>query len=79
MGLWNVPIKMYAATERKDISFRQIHKECGTPIKYEKVCPTCGRKIEEEEIVRGYEYEKGKYVIIRDEDLEQIPDEKPAQ
>ncbi len=75
-GLVNVPIKMYAATERKDISFRQIHKECGTPIKYEKVCPTCGRKIEEEEIVRGYEYEKGKYVIIRDEDLEQIPDEK---
>jgi len=66
---------MYAATEKKNISFRQLHKECGTPIHYEKVCPTCGKKVEEEDIVRGYEYEKGKYVIIQDKDLESIPDE----
>ncbi|AYO31623.1 Ku protein [Biomaibacter acetigenes] len=74
-GLVNVPIKMYAATEKKNISFRQLHRECGTPIKYEKVCPTCGRKVEEDEIARGYEYEKGKFVIIEDKDLESIPDE----
>lgn len=74
-GLVNVPIKMYAATEKKTVSFRQLHKQCGTPIRYEKVCPTCGKKVEEEDIVRGYEYEKGKYVIIDDKDLESIPDE----
>ncbi|MDI3481661.1 MAG: end-binding protein Ku [Tepidanaerobacteraceae bacterium] len=74
-GLVNVPVKMYAATEKKSISFRQIHKQCKTPIKYEKVCPACGRKVEDDEIVRGYEYEKGKFVIIDDKDLESIPDE----
>lgn len=74
-GLVNVPVKMYAATEKMNISFRQIHKECKTPIKYEKVCPACGRKVEEDEIARGYEYEKGKFVIIDDRDLESIPDE----
>ena len=39
-GLINVPIKMYAATEKKSVSFRQIHRECGTPIRYEKTCST---------------------------------------
>ncbi|MCG0275341.1 MAG: Ku protein [Thermosediminibacteraceae bacterium] len=74
-GLVNVPVKMYAATERKSVSFRQIHKKCGTPIRYEKVCPTCDRKVEDDEIARGYEYEKGKFVIIEEKDLESIPDE----
>jgi len=74
-GLINVPIKMYAATENKRINFRQIHRQCGTPIHYEKVCPTCNRKVEDDEIARGYEFEKGRYVIIEDNDLESIPDE----
>ena len=74
-GLINVPIKMYAATEKKSISFRQIHRECGTPIHYEKYVQYCGRKVEDDEIARGYEFEKGRYVIIEDKDLESIPDE----
>jgi DNA end-binding protein Ku len=74
-GLVNVPVKMYAATERKSLSFRQIHKTCGTPIRYEKVCPFCNRKVEDDEIARGYEYEKGKFVVIEEKDLESIPDE----
>lgn len=74
-GLVNVPVKMYAATERKSLTFRQIHRECSTPIRYEKVCPACNRKVEEDEIVRGYEYEKGKFVVVEDKDLEAIPDE----
>lgn len=73
-GLINVPVKMYAATEKKNVRFRQIHRECNTPIKYEKVCPTCNRKIKDEEIARGYEYEKGKFVIIDEKDLEDLPD-----
>jgi DNA end-binding protein Ku len=74
-GLVNVPVKMFAATEKKGLSFRQIHRQCGTPIKYEKMCPNCNRKVDDEEIARGYEYEKGKYVIIDDKDIEGLPDE----
>jgi DNA end-binding protein Ku len=74
-GLVNVPVKMFAATDKKSLNFRQIHMECGTPIRYEKMCPNCNRKVEQEEIARGYEYEKGKYVIIEEKDLEGLPDE----
>lgn len=71
-GLVNIPVKMFAATEDKDIRFRNIHKECHTPIKYEQVCPHCGKKVSPEEIVRGYEYEPGRFVIIEDGDLDAI-------
>lgn len=74
-GLVNIPIKMFAATENKDIRFRQIHKECNTPIKYQKTCPTCGRDVTEDEIVKGYEYEPGHYVILTDEDFIKIKEE----
>lgn len=74
-GLVNIPIKMYSAVESKSIKFRQLHKECMNPIKYEKKCPVCNKELEEEDIVRGYEYEKGKFVVIEDKDLEKIPDE----
>lgn len=72
-GLVNIPIKMYVATERKDIKFNYLHKECMTPIQYRKFCPHCDREIASEEIVRGYEYQKGNYVVINEEDLERIP------
>lgn len=72
-GLVHVPVKLYSATERKDIKFNYLHERCKTPIKYEKICPTCNTEVPMEEIVKGYEYEKGKYVIISDEDLENIP------
>lgn len=74
-GLVNIPIKMFAATENKDIRFRQIHKECNTPIKYQKTCPTCDRDVTEDEIVKGYEYEPGHYVILTDEDFIKIKEE----
>jgi DNA end-binding protein Ku len=68
-GLVNIPIKMFTATEEKDIHFRYIHKECNTPLKYEKHCPTCNKKVQEDEIVRGYEYETGHFIIINETDL----------
>ncbi len=71
-GLVNIPIKMFAATEDKDIRFRYIHKECHTPIKYEKVCPTCNKNITEGDIVRGYEYEPGRFVILDQDDFESL-------
>ncbi|MBU8907427.1 Ku protein [Desertibacillus haloalkaliphilus] len=75
-GLVHIPIKLYAATEDKDIKMRSLHKECHTPIKYEKVCPSCGKELAADDIVKGYEYEPGKYVIIEDEELENLKAEQ---
>ena len=78
-GLVNIPIRMFTATEERDIRFRQLHKECHTPIRYVKMCPTCNREFETSEIVRGYEYQQGSFVIVEDEDLEKItPETKKA-
>lgn len=74
-GLVNIPVKMYTAVEDKDIHFKQLHAKCNSPIRYEKRCSACGIEVPQEEIVMGYEYEKGRYVIMRDEDLARIPSE----
>ncbi|RFU65398.1 non-homologous end joining protein Ku [Peribacillus glennii] len=71
-GLVNIPIKLHAATENKDISLRTLHKECHSPIKYEKVCPVCEKEVGSEDIVRAFEYTKGKFVVIDDEELEEL-------
>lgn len=72
-GLVNVPIKMFTATSKESIRFRQLHTECNTPITYQKYCPKCDEVVANEEIVKGYEYEKGKFVVLKDEDLDNIP------
>lgn len=71
-GLVHIPIKVYAATEDRDISFRQLHTVCHTPIRYQKWCPTCEKVLEADEIVRGYEHARGQYVIVDDEALESL-------
>ncbi len=71
-GLVNIPVKMFTATEDKDIRFKYIHRECNTPVKYKKICPVCNKEVQPEEIVRGYEYEPGRYVILTEEDFESI-------
>lgn len=74
-GLVYVPVKMYAATERKNIKFNYLHEKCKTPIQYRRYCPYCDAEVENDQIVRGYEYEKGKYVVIKEEDFEHLPSE----
>lgn len=74
-GLVHVPVKMYTATEDKDIHFRSLHKECGMPISYVKTCRQCDKEIDPDEIVKGFESEKDRYVIIKEEELESIKDE----
>ncbi|WP_185184281.1 Ku protein [Bacillus subtilis] len=74
-GLVNIPIKLYAATEDKDIKLRSLHKEDHAPIKYEKVCTNCEKTLSPDEIVKGYEYVKGKYVVLTDEDLKSLKQE----
>lgn len=73
-GLVNIPIKLHAATEDKDVKFRSLHNECHTPIKYEKVCPTCEKEIDVKEIVKGYEVTKGKFVVMEEDELKQLKD-----
>jgi len=68
-GLIFVPVKLYAATEEKDIRFNYLHEKCKTPVQYRRFCPQCQVEVPVEEIVRGYEYEKGSYVILHDEDF----------
>lgn len=72
-GLVHVPVKLYTATERKEIKFNYLHEKCKTPIRYERFCPTCETEVPQEQIVRGYEYEKGRYVIMREADFENLP------
>ncbi|PAV31427.1 Ku protein [Virgibacillus profundi] len=75
-GLVNIPVKMHAATENKDVKLRQLHKECQSPVKYEKVCPVCDREIKNEEIVKAYEYAKNKFVVLDEEELEALKKEQ---
>jgi len=72
-GLVNIPVKMYSAVEDKSIKFKYLHKQCQTPLKYQRTCPSCQQEVEWEEIVRGYEFQKDRYVIMEDEDFERIP------
>ncbi|HBV98882.1 MAG: DNA repair protein [Peptococcaceae bacterium BICA1-7] len=75
-GLIYVPVKMYAATEKKDVKFNYLHEKCKTPVQYRKYCPYCETEVAQEEVVRGYEYEKGKFVVMKEEDFERLPGEK---
>jgi len=73
ISLVNIPIKVFPATESSgSISFNQLHGECQTRIQQKKWCPHCDREVPNSEIVKGFEFEKGRYVIMTDEDLEKV-------
>src|SRR6476661_6549583 len=72
-GLVSVPVKLYSATESKDISFRQVHAKDGGRIKYQRVCSLDGEEVEYADIAKGYETEDGEMVILTDEDLAALP------
>jgi DNA end-binding protein Ku len=71
-GLVNIPIGLALATQRSDIAFRTLHRECGTPIKQKRYCPFHERDVEADELVKGWEVAKGEFVMVEDEDLEAI-------
>jgi len=71
-GLVNIPIGLAVATQRSDVAFRTLHRECGTPIKQKRWCPTHDREVPAEELVKGWEFSKGQYVIVEEGDLEAI-------
>jgi DNA end-binding protein Ku len=73
ISLVNIPIKVFPATESSgSISFNQLHAECQTRIQQKKWCPHCEREVPNSEIVKGFEFEKGRYVIMSEDDLEKV-------
>lgn len=75
-GLVYIPIQLSSATQDIDIHFNQLHKKDKSRIRYKKVCVHCGEEVMAEDIVKGFEYDKDKYVIISDSDIEKIKTEK---
>lgn len=69
-GLVNIPVRMFTATEDRDLKFRYLHKACNTPVNYKKYCPTCNVNVGEDDIVRGFEYEPGRFVVLDETDFE---------
>lgn len=75
-GLVAIPVAMYTATQDNDIHFNQLHREDRSRIRYKKTCAHCGREIGPGDIVKGYEYDKDRYIVVTDEEIEKIKTEK---
>lgn len=71
-GLITIPIRLFAAARTERVSFHQIHGVCGTRIKQQTYCPHCERVVERSELVKGYEVEKDRYVIVNDQEVKNI-------
>lgn len=71
-GLVNIPIGLALATQRSDVAFRTLHRECGTPIKQKRWCPFHERDVEADELVKGWEFAKGQFVVVEESELEAI-------
>jgi DNA end-binding protein Ku len=73
ISLVNIPIKVFPATDAAaTLSFNQLHGECQTRIQQKRWCPKCEREVPNSDIVKGFEFEKGRYVVIDEEDLEKV-------
>jgi DNA end-binding protein Ku len=73
VSLVTIPVRVYPATESSaTISFNQLHAECQTKIQQKKWCPKCEREITSAEVVKGYEFEKGRWVVVSDEDIAKV-------
>lgn len=75
-GMVHIPVGLYTATQDNDIHFNQLCKEDGSRVKYKKVCANCGKEVTAAGIIKGFEYEPGKYVTMTDDDFEKAKTEK---
>ncbi|MCU7378098.1 Ku protein [Clostridiales Family XIII bacterium ASD5510] len=76
VGLIHIPVGLYKTTKDISVNFNQLCKESGERIKYKKYCPSCDKEVKNEDIIKGYEFEKGKYVTISNDELEKIKSKK---
>lgn len=74
-GLVYIPVELYAATQDDAVRFNQLAKDSMKRVRYVKTCPDCKRELKPEDIVKGYQYEKGKYVVVDDEELDALKSE----
>ena len=73
VSLVNIPVKVFPATESAaSISFNQLHADCQSRIQQKRWCPQCEREVQHAELVKGYEFEKGRYVVVTDEDIQKV-------
>ncbi len=72
-GMVNIPVSLQTATSSKSVAFHQIHKECKTRIKEQRVCPVCDREVPWDEVEKGYEYTKGDFISFSESDFEKLP------
>jgi len=72
-GMISIPVKLYGATESKDLAFNTLHAECKSRLKQKRWCPVHDREVMADEVVRAYEYTKDQYIEVLDEDLEKMP------
>jgi len=72
-GLVTIPVKLYGATEEKDISFRQVHDADGGRIKYRRVCEVCGEEVSYDHIAKGYDAGDGRMVTLEASDFDELP------
>lgn len=75
-GLVNVPVKVYSATEDHDLKFHQVHAKDHGRIRYQRVCEECGEVVEYRDIAKAYEADSGQTVVITDEDIATLPEER---
>ncbi len=76
-GLINIPVKLYSGSEsRGGIELNMLHKKDLSPIRYAKICRKEDKEIQQKDIIKGYEYQDGEYVVIEDKDFEQVSAEK---
>jgi DNA end-binding protein Ku len=78
-GLVNVPVKVYTATEDHDIKFHQVHAKDNGRIRYKRVCEVCGEVVEFRDIARAYDSDDGQSVIITDDDIATLPEERSRE
>jgi DNA end-binding protein Ku len=71
-GLVNIPIALYPATRREELKFRLLRKDDLSPVNYKRVAEKDGKEVPWNQIVKGYEYEKGKYVVLKEEDFQRV-------
>ena len=75
-GLVNVPVKVYSATEDHDLKFHQVHAEDNGRIRYQRVCEECGEVVEYRDVAKAYEADNGQTVVITEEDIATLPEER---
>lgn len=76
VGMLYIPVGLYKTTREIGVSFNQLCKDTHERVKYKKICPSCNKEVKNDDIIKGFEYEKGRYVTFSASELEMIKTKK---